>query len=137
MSNWDVLVTPPFDAFVGDHVWYRDSLGPSIVVGVAPTVTNLTPAPGSNIVSTTALAFDVLDELDSFRRIIVAVNMPSEKVYEIIHDGDSFGPKYQNNANQRTTVTDGYRYIVERDGGWPASPNLVVFAIDTTGEENT
>jgi hypothetical protein len=103
-----------------------------------PVVGNFTPSPGSTINPTTMLGFDVTDNA-GLRRVILGVYFPGFGFQEIVHDGTSFMPNYAA-ASTRVAITNGYRYTVQRAGGWPpavASLTLTfnVWAIDTSGNE--
>lgn len=70
------------------------------------------------------------------RRVVLFVRWPSG--WEVIHDGDGFGPNYQGGANTRNTVIAGrqYDYFVKRQPSWPSGIlPLDVLAIDTSGNE--
>ena len=98
----------------------------------APTLTNVSPASGSTIGAADSVTFDVTDET-GLREVIVAVEFLASGSYEVVHDGTSFAQAYR--SSSRTAVTGGYRYTVSRAGGWPSSPQIRIFAIDTSGNE--
>ena len=145
-------ITPPLIAEVGDGAYRASSgiLGSGIIdlsplsdpeflaydssFDSTPTIVNIVPAVGTSISASTPLSFDVTDSSGLFRRIIVVASFPQLRIQEIVHDGDAFGPWYQQSI--RSTISGGFHYSVLRLGGWPASPTLEAFAIDRSGNEN-
>lgn len=101
-----------------------------------PIVTIISPAVGSSIARTIPIVFNVTDPGGDFRRIIIVATFASSSLKEVVHDGNTFGPKYVGSINTRTVITDGFQYTILRDGGWPANLVLTPFAIDTAGNEN-
>lgn len=97
-----------------------------------PVVSNLTPAPGTTILSTQAVSLDVTDDSGAFRRVIVTASFPSG-ASEVVHDGDGFAGYYA--GSSRTLIAGGLRYTITRLGGWPGAPTIKVIAIDPTGTE--
>lgn len=104
------------------------------VDAVPPVVANVTPAAGTPLDPAQAVSFDVTDDTGLFRRILVTVRYAATGQTEVVHDGDSFLGFYQV-ACTRDPITDGYHYSILRDGGWPSSPTLRVFAFDRGGNE--
>lgn len=102
------------------------------VGGSAPIVSNVTPAPGTPITAAAVIGVDVTDDA-SLRRVLVTVAFPSLGRTELAHDGDGFTQQY--GLSRRDNITGGYRYALQRQGGWPASPRLLVYAVDADGEE--
>jgi hypothetical protein len=104
------------------------------VDAVPPEVSNVTPAAGTPLDPAQAVSFDVTDDTGLFRRILVTVRYAATGQTEVVHDGDGFLGFYQV-ACSRNPITDGYHYSIVRDGGWPSSPTLRVFAFDRGGNE--
>lgn len=100
-----------------------------------PLVSNVSPAVGTAIHATDPLSFEITDTV-SFRRILIVADFGSIGIQEVIHDGDSFSQIYTGGSNARTAITDGFAYRVLRNGGWPASPRIIPYALDTAGDEN-
>lgn len=126
-----LMHVPPFR--IGDQPLGYNVLGSPDIT--SPTVANITPANGTNIDLNTIVAFDVTDDV-GFRRIVVRLKYPSGP-WEMVHDGDNFGPNYLGAGNVRTPIGHGFHYTLHRDGGWlvGANPRLTVYAIDTGGNE--
>lgn len=103
---------------------------------VQPKITNINPSPGISISATQPISFDATDLSGLFRRIIVVATFPGLSIKEIVHDGDSFGPMYSNASNQRSAISFGFHYSIARDRGWPSSPTITPYVIDTDGNEN-
>lgn len=100
---------------------------------IAPTVSMYSPTPGSGILRTQAIEFDVLDNSGVFRRILVAVEFAGELRHELVHDGDAFVAPFLNGV--RTPIAGGFNYSIRRTGGWSSNPTVKVWAIDTSGNE--
>jgi hypothetical protein len=98
----------------------------------APVVGNVTPAPGTLITRASPLAFDVTDDV-ALRRVIVCARFV-DGTYEVVHDGDAFAARYVSGST-RVAITSGLRYSIRRSGGWPSSPTIVPFPVDTSGNE--
>jgi hypothetical protein len=101
---------------------------------VPPVVSNVTPTPGTAITTSTPISLDVTDDANSFLRILLAVSFP-DGTKEVAFDGAGFTARYSNPANTQTSITNGYRFTVLRNGGWPDLPEITPFVIDTTGGE--
>lgn len=99
-----------------------------------PTIGNYVPSPGTEIESGDPLQFDVTDNLFEFRRIVVEAFFQSTGQSEVVHDGERFRP-YYSGGSTRTLIQLGYRYVLNRLRGWPASPTIIVYAIDQDGNE--
>jgi hypothetical protein len=101
-----------------------------------PAITNMTPTPGSALLYSQPIAFDVTDEA-GLRRIVVLASFEGKEDFEVVHDGDRFAPRYSASPNARSTIEGGYHYNVLRRGGWPGPPTLTCHAIDAGGNEAT
>lgn len=99
-----------------------------------PVVDNVDPPQDSAIVPRQVVSFDVTDDTGLFRRILVAA-LFSNGIYEVVHDGDNWGPAYTVASNTKEAIADGFHFAVLRNGGWPAPPTIRVFAIDQGGGE--
>lgn len=96
-----------------------------------PAVSNFAPATGP-IQKSTPISFDVTDDSGNFARIMVLVEF-GDGTYEVIHDGVKFATSYASKSS-RKVITDGYRYTVERLGGWTSSSMTIrAIGIDLNG----
>lgn len=101
-----------------------------------PQITVISPTVGSSISYYTPLVIEVTDDLSSFARIIIVADFGGgTPIRDVVHDGTSFGPAYDS-ASTRASITNGFRYSIVRNGGWPSSPTITPFAIDSDGGEN-
>lgn len=102
---------------------------------VPPTTTIISPGAG-NINTTTPLVFNVVDNVSqaALASLIVTITFPISGIKEVVHDGITFGPKYQLAAT-KSSITKGYQFSIVRDGGWIAGdgPTLNVYACDNDG----
>ncbi len=99
-------------------------------------VVNFDPATATAIRAVEPITFDVVDTLASLQRVVVLVSFPNLNLYEVAHDGDALGPVYRNSFCTRTPITNGFRYTLLRDSGWPSSPRVVPMAFDAGGGVN-
>jgi len=121
------------EAFRGKSIFTNkmDEAPPS----TPPFVGNFIPPQGQFIASNTFLTFDVIDP-DGFRLVLLTASFPSMNIYEVIHDGEAFGPNYNDGNSGRVAIEDGFHFSILRKGGWPTSPTIVPFVIDVFGTEN-
>lgn len=114
------------------------SVGTQIVVvapnGSPPIVGNFTPAAGTPVGPNTPIGFDVTDDQDLFRRIMVTVQYENDGTVEVAHDGDTFVARFAQ-LSTRIQISGGYRFLLQRRGGWPGAPRLRVYAFDVSGNE--
>lgn len=112
--------------------WLTGSLAQAttedVTLGGLPEVTWLAPVPGSPISAVQPLSFEVVDPEGLLGDVLVLAAFPG--VYEVVHDGASFGPNYVESPNGRAPITNGWRYTVLRRGGWPDSPRVKVCAFE-------
>lgn len=106
---------------------------PSPGDAVPPTTSNVQPPPGTPISPTTPVSVDVTDDSGAFRRVLVAVEL--DGLTEVAWDGDTWLGHYAGGGSVRDPIAGGFRFTVLRDGGWPSSPTLRVFAFDLGGNE--
>jgi|SRR5277367_3962494 len=114
----------------------RVSFLPSPPVDAPPTISNITPTPGTPISQTQVINFEVTSPVSrTFTSIIVLAAYPSNGIYEVLHDGVRFSNNY---TGTRTVISGGYSYNnVLRIGGWPSTLNLTINAVDSVGQENS
>lgn len=101
-----------------------------------PQVVNFSPAVASTVKATDTITFDVVDVPVPLQRVLVLVSFPNLNIYEVAHDGDSLGPRYSNQFCSRVAITNGYRYTLLRDAGWPGSVRIIPMAFDNGGGLN-
>jgi len=101
--------------------------------GNPPEVSNILPAPGTQIYATTPITLDVTDDT-GFGRIMLVAQF-SNGDYDVIHDGDNFAPNYSGSSTLVALVS-GSQFSVLKAGGWRANPTFRVFAFDSAGNQN-
>lgn len=101
---------------------------------VPPEVAFVSPAPGTTLLPTDQIVFDVTDNLDELGRAWVALANNATGDVELLHDGSSFTPRYAA-LSSRVAIVDGFRFTVRRTGGWPSGSTITVrvFAVDQDG----
>ena len=104
--------------------------------GALPVVANYVPAPGTGLLPTQTISFDVTVTGGGFKQLLLEIEFPPLGIREIAWDSDSgFGPNYQSPGNSATAITNGFHFVLLRNNAWPASPTLVPRAI-SGGQEN-
>jgi hypothetical protein len=105
---------------------------PLNVTAPAPTVTFIDPIPPNLPSPGRAITLQVTDT-DGFASICTLAEYGTG-AYEVVHDGDKFGQVYAAQST-RTTITNGFEYIIKRAGGWFGDTVTVrVIAVDSGGE---
>lgn len=118
---------------------YTDSLIAFVAVtppsAVAPVVNNFSPALPGPVSATGTLGFDVtIADGTPFAAIDVCVKFPALLLTESAYDG-SFTSLYS--ASTIVAITNGFRFVLSRRGGWPDTKNDVrVRAVSSTGVLN-
>jgi hypothetical protein len=107
--------------------------GPVPDPGIAPVVTNLIPAEGTPIYSTTPLQFDVTDDSGLLAAITVMVSFPDGS-YDTVWDNSVFAANYS--ASTSAPIAGGLRFVLRRVGGWTGSPRVKVVVVDQAGKPN-
>lgn len=111
--------------------------GSGPIGGTPPVVTVISPTPGATIGKNEPWVVDVTDESGLLREVVLLAKFPDLGIWEVVHDGNDFGPLYPAGRNERVPISLGYRFTMNRRGGWPAGgpATLRAIAIDTTGDE--
>lgn len=128
-----------FPGWGGGDPWGGSAGSATIVVSPnpnPPVVSNFTPAEGTPVSANTPIGFDVTDDQDSFRRIMVTAAFANLGVTEVVFDGENFVGRFAS-LSTRLSINGGYRFAIQRQGGWIGSPEIKVIAIDTSGNEGT
>lgn len=100
--------------------------------GSAPSVVNLVPALTSSILPADSIGFDLLFSA-AIENLTISIDYAKLKASEVVYrDGVPKGPF----TVTITTIGGGWRIAITRAGGWPASPSLVVEAVDSYGRQN-
>lgn len=109
--------------------------------GGGPTITSFVIVdlitPISTISRTTPIIIEVYSTAVPLRRAWVSASYAGLLIDDMIHNSVRFGSAYQGSTNQRANITNGYRFTLLRDGGWPGTPQIDVHAVDTLGAGDT
>ena len=97
-----------------------------------PVITVVSPVAGATLSKFTSVVLTVADT-SRLRRIFTYAFYAGMDVWEVVHDGVVFSPKYRGSVNDRTVLSDGFRYTLLRDGGWPGSPSIKLYAVNVQG----
>lgn len=131
---------PTAEALFGGFA-YAEDITLQIQPQVPPTVVNFSPSVGTDILANTVLSFDVVDFQGNnpveITYVIISAYYPDLGAEEVIFDGQNFGPTYTNNSNTVNPITAGFSFSCLRDGGWPDSPYINVYAVNIYGQVAT
>lgn len=100
--------------------------GPGIII-----IDLITPI--STISKSTPIIIDVYSTTVPLRRAWVNASYAGFLPDDMVHNSDRFGSAYQGSTNVRSNITNGYRFTLLRDGGWPGTPSITVHAVDSLG----
>lgn len=108
----------------------------------APVLSGLTPAESTSLTVNQAVQFDVtvtppgsMAEVDGGRFAVWAQYPNLDAKTEVIWDGAAFTSTFDD-ASTRTAITNGYRFVIYRNGGWPSAPTIFVHANSDLGGVN-
>jgi hypothetical protein len=104
--------------------------------GVAPSVFEFSPAPGTPITPSTPISFKVADET-ALRSVMVWALFPDGRT-EVIYDGDAFTAEYEFYSTCTASTFGslvGFAFTIRRYHGWPAMPEIRTRATDRGGNE--
>lgn len=117
----------------GTLLWGGVGSAPAAAIDTTPPVVeNLSPTPGTPIGSLDPVTFAIFEAV-GIRRIFVTA-LFTDGTHDVVHDGDAFGPKYAG-ISSRTVVGTRTFFVVRRRRGFPTSPTIKIFPIDTSGNE--
>lgn len=102
---------------------------------VAPVVSNFAPARPGPIQPTETIGFDVtVSDGTALANVSIAVLFQALSE-EAVFDGFAFSTYYK--GSSVTVIANGLRFVLKRQGGWPAQPFAKVRAVTVTGMVNT
>lgn len=99
----------------------------------APTLLNVAPAPASVITADVALSFEITSS-PGLQRELVFARFPGAGIEEVVWDGSAFTAAYSA-LSTRTVISGGFRFRIIRTAVWPDSPQIAIFAFNTSAEE--
>lgn len=102
---------------------------PPVLRNDGPYVTEVVPDVGVVLQPTDTISLRIIYPNGKKRAVLVA-KFPTS--HEVIHDGDNFAPGY---ATLSTFTPIDDRYVIGRDGGWPAAPTIWPLGYDLYGNE--
>lgn len=102
---------------------------------VAPTITNVSPASGTQLATqSTPIQFDVTDLAPGVQFVIVTAKFANRRDTQIVYDGSNFKWPFDATGSQVTAITNGLRFAVAPRGRWIGDiEELFVYAIDSAG----
>lgn len=107
----------------------HETIGAS--AGAAPVVSLVSPPAGTRLTRTDPIVVEVSDDTNLAYHMIVAL-YPAGR-HELVLDGGD--PSLTTNYHwTRTAISGGWRYAVQRKGGWHAAPTLRVVGVDDGGQ---
>ena len=107
---------------------------PFVVPDGPATIDSFSPATGSNVHATDPIGFRVYDP-NGFAYAAIYVEFKGKNIYEVAHDGTSFGPMYKGISNSMTvgSLNTYVSYTLLRDGGWISAPTIIPKIVNISG----
>lgn len=100
-----------------------------------PVINNFVPAVGTNIARTDPVQFDVTDETGIAAVFIIA--RYNDGTSECVWSDNNFQARFLAGSS-RVEITDGYRFVIRRTGGWLNTPIIIdISVVDTSGNVTT
>lgn len=100
-------------------------------------VTDESPTTGTVIKNTDNVFVTAYTATGTFSRVIVTVVFPGLRVTEVIYNGTTFTEAYATRSVVTSVVSgthgNGLQFACARADGWPDSPSIVVYDIDSAG----
>lgn len=115
------------------YVFGPEKLSPTAGDTTPPTVSVVSPAEGTPLRPTDTVVFDVDDDGGPTALRHIEVRAPQGGAVETIWNGTQFVAPYT--GSSRVETATGYRFTVQRTGGWTQALALEVDAIDTSGNK--
>ncbi len=104
--------------------------------GPGPVVSNFQPADGTGITPGTPLEFDVTGP-NALVSLTITVVYRQTGATEVAYNREGFTNNFIPTAgfvgSERSTITDGFHFILRRRSGWPLSPSILVEGGDDAG----
>lgn len=100
-----------------------------------PVLANISPAASTLIPSDTYVAFQITSS-PSLQRTMVFAHYPGAGIQEVVYDGTSFTERYAP-LSTRTAISGGFQFTILRTPIWPDSPEISIYAINSSAEETT
>jgi hypothetical protein len=72
---------------------------------------------------------------NGFAYAAIYVEFKGKNIYEVAHDGTSFGPMYKGISNSMTvgSLNTYVSYTLLRDGGWISAPTIIPKIVNISG----
>lgn len=99
----------------------------------APLLLNVAPAPASVITADVPISFEITS-IPALQREMIFARFPGAAIEEVVWDGSAFTAPYAT-LSTRTAIAGGFKFYVMRSSAWPDSPQLAIFAFNTSAEE--
>lgn len=114
---------------------FGEIANPPTVDETAPIISNFVPPIGTEIGRTDPIQFDVTDDIELVSVYITA--RYEDGTSECVWDHDSFQARFLAGSS-RVAITDGYRFVLRRAGGWLSTPIIIdIVAVDGGGNVTT
>lgn len=112
----------------------KGMVGGSAADGTAPTITDVSPTPGTPIDRDQPVTFTVEDVEPGLQYVLVTLRYTHRPGTMVVHDGTQFRYPFDGGACTRTPTANGYDFSVIPRGGWLDDiEELRVLAFDSAG----
>jgi len=125
MANFSADIPTGAPVIAGaTNIAFSAVVSPPIVDALPPTITLVSPSPGTKIARNTPFVVDVTDNFGS-PFVAIWVRCAGTRVYEVAWDGSGWSELYSIGSS-----LVGNRYTLRREGGWPGAPTITIRAFD-------
>lgn len=100
-----------------------------------PIISNISPTVGTSLGPNQFVQFDVTDATPLVLTLI-AVYYPNRQQYEVVFDGTNMVGNYAASSTV-LAISNGHRFTIVRSPNWPDSPQVHVWAVDSSGGQLT
>jgi hypothetical protein len=97
-----------------------------------PVIDNISPTPETTIETDTPLTFDVTDTGVGLNFVLLAASFRGLAGVEVVFADSEFTAPYEAESAV-SVISNGFHFSLLRTGGWPATPSITPYAIDSAG----
>lgn len=98
---------------------------------VPPVVAFISPPAGHAVGKNEPIVLEVTDNKGELAKVLITVSFANSSTTEVMFNGSSFLGAYANSS--REAITNGWRFMLRRRGGWTGSPTVEAHVIDQGG----
>ncbi len=109
----------------------------TVTGSTVPVVNGFTPSLVTVLDSEDQVQFDFTSPVGlSFLVEEISVQFADTTITEVVYSAGAFTAKYDTAPNAKSNITDGHRFIILREGGWPGDISFQFILIDSDGTQS-